>query len=368
MITVSLCMIVKNEEDVLARCLESAKPVADEIVIVDTGSTDRTREIAREFTDKVYEFHWVDDFAAARNFSFSKATMEYCMWLDADDVLLPADRDAFLTLKETLSPQTDVVMMKYHTGFDQTGKPTFSYYRERLLRNHAGYRWEGAVHEVIPPSGSLLYSDIAVTHQKTRPSDPDRNLRIFEKLVQEGVSLDPRQQFYFARELLYHGRYEEAAERLTRFLDEGQGWVENQIEGCKQLSLCHYALGKPDAALQALLRSFAYDEPRAELCCDIGKHFLDRERYQTAIFWYILAASRTRNDASGGFVQPDCYDYIPYLQLCVCFDRLGDYQAACAYNEKAAACKPDSDACLANRRYFAQTRHLSGCETAFVQP
>lgn len=79
MITVSLCMIVKNEEDVLARCLESAKPVADEIIIVDTGSTDRTREIAREFTDNVCEFPWIDDFAAARNFSFSKATMEYCM-------------------------------------------------------------------------------------------------------------------------------------------------------------------------------------------------------------------------------------------------------------------------------------------------
>ena len=104
MITVSLCMIVKNEEDVLARCLESAKPVADEIIIVDTGSTDRTREIAREFTDNVCEFPWIDDFAAARNFSFSKATMEYCMWLDADDILLPADRDAFLTLKETLPP------------------------------------------------------------------------------------------------------------------------------------------------------------------------------------------------------------------------------------------------------------------------
>ena len=239
MITVSLCMIVKNEEDVLARCLESAKPVADEIIIVDTGSTDRTREIAREFTDKVYDFPWIDDFAAARNFSFSKATMEYCMWLDADDVLLPADRDAFLALKETLSPQTDVVMMKYHTGFDSAGKPTFSYYRERLLRNHAGYRWEGAVHEVISPTGTLLYSDIAVTHQKTRPSDPDRNLRIFEKLVKNGVPLDPRQQFYFARELFYHGRYEEAAARLTRFLDDGQGWVENQIEGCRQLSLCY---------------------------------------------------------------------------------------------------------------------------------
>ncbi len=357
MITISLCMIVKNEEDVLARCLESAKPAVEEIILVDTGSTDRTKEIARSFTDKIYDFAWIDDFSAARNFSFSKASMDYCMWLDADDVLLPADREALLRLKETLSPSVDVVMMKYHTEFDETGKPTFSYYRERLLRNRAGYRWVGAVHEVIPPSGSLLYSDIAVTHQKTRPSDPDRNLHIFEKQAASGVDLDPRQQFYFARELLYHQRYQEAADRLTQFLDEGRGWVENQIEGCKQLALCYYALGKPDAALQALMRSFCYDEPRAELCCDIGKHFFDRQSYRQAIFWYTVAAGRSRNDASGGFVQPDCYDYIPYLQLCVCYDRLGESETASRFNEKAAACKPDSPACLANRRYFSQVLH-----------
>ena len=79
MITISLCMIVKDEEDVLARCLESAADTADEIIIVDTGSADATKEIARRYTDKVYDFAWTDDFSAARNFSFSKAEMEYCM-------------------------------------------------------------------------------------------------------------------------------------------------------------------------------------------------------------------------------------------------------------------------------------------------
>lgn len=72
MITVSLCMIVKNEEDILARCLDSLKGLMDEIIIVDTGSTDRTKEIAANYTDKIYDFSWCDDFAAARNFSFPK--------------------------------------------------------------------------------------------------------------------------------------------------------------------------------------------------------------------------------------------------------------------------------------------------------
>ena len=78
--TISLCMIVKNEEDVIERCLSSAKDVIDEIIIVDTGSTDSTKSIAQKYTDKVYDFKWCDDFSKARNFSFSKATMDYCMW------------------------------------------------------------------------------------------------------------------------------------------------------------------------------------------------------------------------------------------------------------------------------------------------
>lgn len=92
MITLSLCMIVKDEEDVLRRCLDSVKEIVDEIIIVDTGSTDKTKLIASEFTDKIFDFKWCDDFSKARNFSFSKATKEYIIWLDADDVILEEDK------------------------------------------------------------------------------------------------------------------------------------------------------------------------------------------------------------------------------------------------------------------------------------
>ena len=116
-------MIVRDEEAVLARCLDSVRGAVDEIIIVDTGSTDRTRQIAARYTGRVYDFAWIDDFSAARNFAFSKAAMEFSMWLDADDVLLPEDRAAFLALKETLPDDVDAVMMRYHTAFDEQGRP-----------------------------------------------------------------------------------------------------------------------------------------------------------------------------------------------------------------------------------------------------
>ena len=80
-------MIVRDEEKVLLRCLESLRGEADELIIVDTGSRDKTAEIARKYTDRVYFFPWIDDFSAARNFAFSKASGDYLMWLDADDLI-----------------------------------------------------------------------------------------------------------------------------------------------------------------------------------------------------------------------------------------------------------------------------------------
>lgn len=170
--TISLCMIVKNEERHLARCLDSVAELVEEIIIVDTGSTDRTVEIASRYTSRVYSYSWKDDFSDARNESFSRASMDYCMWIDADDVLEETEKVEFLELKQSLPPDTDIVMMKYNTSFDEAGKPSFSYFRERWIRNCSIYRWIGAVHEVIPPNGKVIYSDIAVSHKKNGRRGP----------------------------------------------------------------------------------------------------------------------------------------------------------------------------------------------------
>lgn len=353
MITVSLCMIVKNEERTLRRCLDSVRGLMDEIIIADTGSTDRTVEIARDCGAAVCTFPWCDDFAAARNFAFSKATMQYCMWLDADDALEPADREAFRKLKETLDPDTDVVMLRYHTGFDESGKPTFSYWRERLLRRAAGFRWQGAVHEAIVPAGKIVYGDAAVSHRKLGPGDPDRNLRIFEGLLAAGKTLAPREQFYYARELTYHGRDREAAAVFQDFLDGGQGWVENNLEACRNLYRTRLRLNEPEKAFAALTRALRFGPPRAELCCDLGGFFFERNDFKTAAFWYTRALEAVPAETDGGFREPDCWGYLPLIQLCVCWYRLGDTAKAVACNERAAELKPESRACAHNRAFFA---------------
>jgi hypothetical protein len=95
---VSLTMIVKNEEENIRNCVGSVAGLFDKLVMVDTGSTDRTRELARDFGANVFEFEWVDNFAAARNEALARATGDYAFWLDADDVADPPDREKLQTL------------------------------------------------------------------------------------------------------------------------------------------------------------------------------------------------------------------------------------------------------------------------------
>ena len=350
--TLSLCMIVKNEEDVIGGCLECVSDIFDEIIVVDTGSEDKTRDIVKKYTKNLYYFKWIEDFAAARNYAFSKATKDYIMWLDADDIILDKDKEKIKELKINMDKSIDMVMMKYNTSFDSDGNVTFSYYRERIFKRSKKFRWIGEIHEVIPLEGNIIYSDAAISHKKLKNNDPKRNLRIFENMIANGKELDPRQQFYYARELYYNKRYEDAINTFNNFLDSGKGWVENCINACQDLSYCYYAISESKKALNACFRSFEFDEPRAEICCDIGKYFLDREQYNQAIFWYELALTRKINESSGGFILLDCYNFIPYIQLCLCYFRIGDIKKSKEYNDKAASIKPNDTAVIYNNEYF----------------
>ena len=354
MIKVSLCMIVRDEEKVLERCLESVADVVDEIIIVDTGSVDKTKEIAAKFTDRIYDFSWTDDFSAARNFSFSKGRGDYLMWMDADDVFPAAEKRKFYDLKEELEKAPcDVVMMVYDAGFDENERATFSYYRERLIRNCSLAKWQGCVHEVIVPFGAVRRENIHMEHRKEEKVYSDRNLRIYEKMLSEGRKLDAREQFYFGREYYYHGKYEKAAEVFETFLKEPKAWLENKLEAVRFLAYSLQEMGKKEEAFDVLLQGLRLAPPTGEHCCDIGRYFFEKEEWENAVFWYENALHAEKRKEKGAFVQEECYGYIPCIQLCVCYDRLGDWKRARMYNEMAGVLNPASEEVGKNKEYFS---------------
>ncbi len=347
MITISLCMIVKNEEDVIGRCLNCVKDLVDEIIIVDTGSSDHTKQIVSEYTKNIYDFKWVDDFSKARNYSFSKAKCDYILWLDADDILDKKYQKKLKELKKDLNKDIDIVMMKYQVG-------DMIFYRERLLKRENNYLWVNPVHEVIVPTGIIVYSDVTIKHQKEAKKISTRNLDIYEKYINNGNDLDARGMFYYGRELYEHGFYQKAISIFKEFLKRDDAWIENQIEACLNICLCLRCIDQYEQGLKYLFQSFVYDIPRSEIICEIAYHYLINKDYQKAIYWYELALKNKQDIKKGGFVRKDCYDFIPYIQLCVCFDKIGNYTKAFEYNELAGKIKPTHPSYLHNQRYLKE--------------
>lgn len=341
-------MIVKNEENVLARCLNSCKNLFDEIVIVDTGSTDKTKQIAKNFTEKVYDFKWQDDFSLARNFAFSKASCDYIMWLDADDVMPKTTLSSLLAIKNSLS--ADVYMLKYNIAF-LNNKPTFSYYRERIVKNCASAVWQGVVHECIAPFGKVEYLNCAINHKKDKPSDSNRNYNIYKKIIKTRT-LSPREQYYYGRELFDHHKFSKCITVLKKFVEQKQGWVENVLDALYIMSSCYEKMGKRQEQFNCLLQTFTYAPPRANVACKIGDIFLLNKNYSSAIYWYKLATTCQDVMPSGGFVEKMYYDYYPYLQLCYCYYCLNDNKTALFYNNKAKKIF-NSEQVKHNEKYFA---------------
>ena len=139
---------------------------------------------------------------------------------------------------------------------------------------------------------------------------------------------------------------------FRNFLDSGKGWVENNINACLDLSQCYQRLGQKQKALESLFYSFIFDRPRAEICCEIGACFLREERYQQAIYWYQAALQCDKGDSKGGFILPDCYDFIPNIQLCVCYDRIGEHQTAYQYHQVTERLKSHHPMVVHNKNYF----------------
>lgn len=348
MIRLSLCMIVKNEEDVLARCLNSIKSTVDEIVIVDTGSTDNTINIAKKFTDQIYHFDWCDDFASARNFAFSKAHGDYIMWLDADDVVPHSTATAINKLKDNLT--ADVVMLKYNCAFDN-GKPTFSFYRERIIKNCNQAQWIGYVHECIIPFGKIEYIESAIEHRKIHTSNPNRNLKIYRKILATR-QLSPRENYYYARELFDHKFYRSSIKQFKKFINSKNGWIENVIDAYFMIGNAYYILGQYNNAIKYLLQSLEYTSPRANICCVIGDCYLQLNDIYLSKKWYILATKCDMDTKNSAFTTSTYFNYYPYLRLCYCSYKEGNLLEAIEYNNKASKYNPSGAEVIYNNNYF----------------
>jgi hypothetical protein len=187
---VSLCLMVKNEQDNLPSCLRSAADLVHEMIVVDTGSTDRTKEVAASLGARVLGFAWVDSFAAARNESLRHATGDWIFWLDGDEYLDEANRQKVRTLFANLGQENAAYSMKQCSAPEVAGGSATVVDQVRLFRNLPEIRWEHRVHEQILPAvrragHEVRFTDIAITH--TGYEDPAvrhqktlRNLRLLE--------------------------------------------------------------------------------------------------------------------------------------------------------------------------------------------
>ena len=343
---ISVCMIVKNEEAVLERILRQAKQFASEIIVVDTGSTDNTVKIAQKYA-RVEHFKWCEDFSEARNYSFSFATCDYIMWLDADDFIPESEINKIKNLK----PDFDVLMLKYVTSFDKNFKPITEFYRERIIKRSLNLRWKDAIHEAITPTGKILYKDIRIYHKKEKQNPIGRNLKIYEKMIKSHIALTPRQQFYYSRELMYNKKYSRSIASFKKFL-KGEGWIENKIEACLNLAWCYEAKGQLDDAKKFLLQSFTLSTPRAEVLCEFGNILISENKFKEAIWWFESALIVEKPLENGAFVNSDCYNFLPFINLCVCYSRLGDIEKAYKFHLLSQKEKPEHESVRQNDEYF----------------
>lgn len=351
---ISLCMIVKDEEKVIGRCLESVKDLVDEIIIVDTGSKDKTKEIVSKFTDKIYDFEWVNDFAKARNFSFSKATKDYILWLDADDVIFEADRKKFKELKEKIDGGVDLYQMKYNYTVDENDNPTLIQIRARLLKREKNYQWVSPIHEVIMPTGNIEKVDIAITHKKIEVKDVNRNINIFERMKTQGIEFDDRQEYCYAKELYCLQRYEEAIEQYERFIKKYECQYKMKknylYSSILELADSYKAVGNEEKVLETLFMILKHEIPGAECCCKIGEAFVNKKEYNAGVYWFKQAIENKLDVKEGGDANVDYNEFIPYINLCVCYFWIGNIEMSKFYNELAGKIKPTNEIYLFNKK------------------
>lgn len=296
--SLSLCMIVRNEAFFLRDCLSQAAPHVDDIVIVDTGSSDNTRDIAREFTDRLYEFEWRDDFAAARNHALERADGDWIIVLDADEVIAPedwqrlraliaeTDRDAFFLTQYNYSVEPldrDWVPLASKTAYSRHYKGYRPNPIARLFRNREDIRYQGRVHEVIDRSlapGSWEVLDIAIHHHMDE--DPskmkvDRQLNYLRIIEQDLESEEDGRLCTAAGTicLYYLDDLPKGMAYLQRAVELGHRVEDNR----ERIAETHYRLGDTDSAYEGYLALYEAGHRSTNLANNLANLAVKKSRF-----------------------------------------------------------------------------------------
>lgn len=297
--SLSACLIVRDEEALLPGCLESIRGAVDELIVVDTGSTDRTVEIALSFGAAVHFFAWCDDFAAARNYAIDQATSDWILTIDADERIDPIT----IPVLRTALDRDDVTGYWMMTVADDL----LRYWTPRIFRNKPDIRYEGVLHE-MPNMSTGLWETIPVTIQHVGYA-PDvlvskdkyhRNLRLLEK-ERERTPDDPFPYYNRASVLASLGRFKEAEESAIEAIDR---WLRNKRDtgyvGQMFGVLCHALSyqGRIEDALRVAQRGLRYcHDP--ELLYELGVTYTRLDRYQEALPAFFAAREMARKALSG---------------------------------------------------------------------
>ena len=335
MATVSACMIVKNEEKNLPQCLNCFKDLVDEIVIVDTGSSDRTKEIAKEYGAKIYDFAWTDNFSDARNYAFSKATCDFIYSADADETIDEENQERFRNLLSEISDfelDIDIVQMYYCNQLENN--TVYNYDRElrpKLYRRVRSFIWQDPIHESVKLDPTVVNSDIEIMHHPA-PDHSVRDLSAFRRTVKEGLYLSKRLHNLYARELFITGSEEDFLLAKDFFIESSLD-VNRSLDEIKEACcvLAHIAVSQND--LELLLKYALKDtisEASSELCFELGRYYQKKGDYDEAIVWYYNAAYEANCilDARHG-------GDLALRAIAECYHGLGDEENAADYEREA---------------------------------
>lgn len=341
--TLSCVLIVKDEEELLPRCLASL-PTWDELVVVDTGSTDRTIEIAHEHGARVEHFDWINDFAAARNYAESLCTMDYVYWQDADEVLVSGANviRGIVAKGEDVGVKPTMVWER-----DSSGAVVKSYARQHLLHKRGAYTWKGARHEAtVGPDGReeprIQVEQIERTGGDRAYGDPFEPLR---------PPADERGLFYLAREHSYAGHHHETIALVDLLLSGPVEWPIQRSDAAILKGNALKALGRHADARAAYLRAVqewgAWAEPYFALGC---LHY-EREQWAEGASWF--AACIPLSPPAGYFVNDEIYAWRRYDMLAVCLSKVGMRDEARRWGERALGARPGDQRLQDNMKWYA---------------